>query len=174
MQYRPPLYEPAHLATLPAVFLSGAGVLAGALVAGLLTFWTVKRPEDASSPLIWVALGLVYGLVLPFVTGALAPVSLIFLDLAVTGSGADEVMSGLVDSAFRSPYFAFVYGAMSLQTTAIAAPVFAAGAWLIDRVNASANVQVSRIGAYAIAVALSLGIVAIASFGPPSALAKLG
>ena len=54
------------------MFPSVAGVVAEALVAGLLTFWTVQTADSASSPLLWGALGSAFGLVVPFVTGALA------------------------------------------------------------------------------------------------------
>ena len=54
------------------MFPSVAGVVAEALVAGLLTFWTVQTADSASNPLLWGALGPAIGLVVPFVTGALA------------------------------------------------------------------------------------------------------
>ena len=171
---RPPLYEPEHMAFLPSVFLSGAGVIAGALVAALLTYWVVKRADNAQHPLIWVALGVGFALIVPFATGALAPVSIVFLNLNLGVIAPDEIFSGLIDSAFRAPSSAFAYGAMSLAPTAVAALLFAAGAWLIDAANASDNVKVSRYGTCAITLALSFGFVAFAALGPPSTVATLG
>ena len=52
--------------------------------------------------------------------------------------------------------------------------VFALGAWLIDTANASARLNTSRYGTYAIMVALSALIAAGTALVPPATLAKLG
>lgn len=171
---RPPLYEPEHMSLLPSVFLSGAGAGAGALVALLLTYLAIKRADYAQHPLVWVAFGVGFAIVVPFLTGALAPVSIVFLNLRLGAIAPGDVFSGILDSAFRAPTSSITYGATSLAPTALAALLFASGAWLIDTANASNKVIVSRYGAYAITLALSVGFVAFAALGPPSTLVRLG
>jgi hypothetical protein len=171
---RPPLYEPEHMSLLPSVFLSSAGAGAGALVALLLTYLVIKRADYAQHPLVWVAFGVGFAIVVPFLTGALAPVSIVFLNLRLGAIAPGDVFSGILDSAFRAPTSSITYGAMSLAPTALAALLFALGAWLIDTANASNKVIVSRYGAYAITLALSVGFVAFAALGPPSTLVRLG
>ena len=171
---RPPLYEPEHMSLLPSVFLSGAGAGAGALVALTLTYLAVKRAEYAQNPLVWVAVGVGFAIAVPFLTGALAPVSIVFLNLRLGVIAPDQVFSGILDSAFRAPNSSIAYGATSLGPTALAALLFAVGSWLIDTANSSNKVIVSRYGAYAITLALSAGFLAFAALGPPSTLVKLG
>ena len=170
----PPLYEPEHLALLPSVFLSSAGVVAGALVAFLLASWVIKGAEYAQHPLVWVTFGVGFGIMVPFGTGALTPVSIVFLNLNLGVIAPGEILPGLVEAAFRAPQSAFSYGGINLAPTALAALLFAPGAWLIDTANGSRNVIVSRYGVWAIALALSFGFVAFAALGPPSTLVKLG
>ena len=149
-------------------------MVAGALVAVLLTSWAIKRAAYAQHPLVWVALGVGFGIIVPFGTGALTPVSIVFLNLNLGVIAPGEILSGLVEAAFRAPQSAFSYGGMSLAPTALAAVLFAPGAWLIDTANRSRNVIVSRYGIWAIALALSFGFVTFAALGPPSTLVKLG
>lgn len=170
----PPLYEPEPMALLPSVFLSGAGAVAGALVVFLLTYWVIKRADYAQHPLVWVALGVGFAMMVPFAAGALAPVSIVFLNLRLGVIAPGEILPGLMDSAFRAPTSSIAYGTMSLAPTAVAALLFAIGSWLIDTANSSHKVIVSRYGAYAITLALSAGFVAFAALGPPSTLVKLG
>ena len=173
-QLRAPLYETQHLSLNIYVFLSGAGLIAGALVVSMLTYWLISRSNFAQHPLAWVAIGFGYAILVPFATGFLAPFSIVFLNLQLGVFESGDVSPGLLDALFRAPHSTFSYGTVALGTTAVAALMFAPGAWLIDTVNASRSVIVARYGSFAITLALSSGFVAFAVLGPPSTLAKLG
>ena len=171
---QPPLYEPERLQLQTDVFLSGAGVVAGVLVVSVLAYWLIKGADSAQPPVLWLAMGLGFALMVPFVTGALVPVSIVFLNVRLGVFDPGDLSPGLLDAVFRAPHSSFSYGTVALGTTGLAALLFAAGAWLIDTVNASKHVIVSRYGACAISLALSSVFIASAFLGPPSTLAKLG
>ncbi len=171
---RPPDFEPQHLDPIVALFLSGAGIVAGGLVAWTLTTWLVQRAEHPQHPLVWLGVGLGYAIIVPFLTGALAPVSLVFLNTVVGVMATPEMLPGLADSVFRAPKVAFEYGALSLGPTALAAVLFVAGTWVIDRINTYSGLHLSRYGAYGMTIAMSTGVVAFAYLAPATTLVKLG
>ncbi len=171
---KPPDYEPQHLEPTIAIFMSGAGLVAGGLVAWTLTAWLVQRAEHPQHPLLWPGVGIGYAIIVPFLTGALAPVSLVFLNMTVGITETPDVLAGLADSIFRAPRIAFEYGALSLGPTALAAGLFMVGAWVIDRINAYSHLQVSRYGAYGVTLALSAGVVMFVSLAPASTIYRLG
>ena len=170
----PPNFEPQHLDPVIAIFLSLAGIAAGGLVAWTLTLWLVQRAEYPQSPFVWIGVGLGFAIIVPFLTGALAPVSIVFLNMAIGVSETPEVLSGLADSIFRVPRATFEYGALSLGPTAIAAVLFVVGTWIIDRANTYSNVRIAEYGTYAVAAALSAAAIGFATLAPPSTIVKLG
>lgn len=166
--------EPEHMALLASVFLGSGGALAGGALAALITYSVGQKADKARHLLAWEALGFGYGVLLPFFTGMLIPLSGVFLNLAVGVITAGEVFSQVVDAISRSPAFAFSQGTFGLFTGMLAGLLLGTGAWLIDTANAEPNARVSGYGPWAIAAVLSIGVVAVAAFGPPPTLAKLG
>ncbi len=166
--------EPQHLSLTPTVFLSGGAVLAGAILAGLLAYWVSNDTSKARSLLVWAFLGFTFGILSPFLTGALIPLSTVFLNLVMDVITVGDVPRDVVDSILRAPGFAFTHGVFGLFTGMLAGALFGGGAWLIDMANASPKRGISIYGTYLIAIGLSIAFFAIAAFGPPSALASLG
>ena len=171
---QPPGYEPQHLEPTIAFFMSGSGLVAGGLVAWTLTAWLVQRAEHPQHPLAWPAVGLGYAIMVPFLTGALAPVSLVFLNTTVGITDTPAVVTSLADSVFRAPRIAFEYGALSLGPTAMAAVMFVIGAWVIDRANSHPSITVSRYGAFGVTAALSVAVVGFVSLAPAATIYRLG
>ena len=119
-------------------------------------------------------MGLGYAIIVPFLTGAFAPVSLVFINATVGITETPDVLTGLVDSVFRAPRIAFEYGALSLGPTALAAAMFVVGAWIIDRANAYPSISVSRYGAYGVTAALSVAVVGFVALAPAATIYRLG
>ena len=171
---QPPDFEPQHLEPVIAFFLSWSGLAAGGLVAWTLTAWLVQRAEHPQHPLIWPSVGLGYAIIVPFLTGVFAPVSLVFINTTVGITETPDVLSGLADSVFRAPRIAFEYGALSLGPTALAAAMLAVGAWVIDRANSYPGDLVSKYGSYGVTAALSAVVVGFVSLAPASTIYRLG
>jgi hypothetical protein len=154
---------------------------AGVLVAGLLTYIASGgddiasgRDDQGRAPWVWLALGIIYGVAVPFVTGIFMPVSILLLDLTNGVITLGEFLPDLRSYLFRLPAFIIYHGAFALLTGFLAWPIFSVGAWLIDYFNASSDPRISRYVSFAISIALSVGVVAFVVLVPPHALARLG
>lgn len=165
---------PVHMSILPSLFLSAGAAIVGVLLSVLIALWLVRDADKARNLLIWEAIGFAFGVTLPFFTGMLLPMSGVFLSLAMGVLTWKEFFVEVASALFQAPVFAFSHGVFGLFTGLLGGFIFGTGAWLIDTANASSNRNVSRYSAYAISIALSIGVLAIAAYGSPSFLARLG
>ena len=167
--------DPEHLRLIDSVFISLAGAIAGIAVAlPLGYFMGGASGAKPSNLLLWWAVGLAFGLALPFVTGALVPLSLVFEDLSIGLIRPGQVFERVLDSVFRAPLNLFVNGALSMFTGLLAGAIFGTGGWVADMFNASRRPVAAKVGPWVVAIVLGSVAVVIAVFGSPDALAKLG
>lgn len=166
--------EPEHLPLIPGLILSSAGFLVGALIAGIVTYWIAHDRPDPLHPLIWLALGFGFGILVPLFTGLIFPIAMVFTDLYLGTIEFRDLFIRLVDSIFLAPWGAVLQGAFGLFSSLLAGLVFAVGAWLVDRANMASKSWLSRYGTYGLAAALSVAVIGFVAFGSPSFLAKLG
>jgi len=123
----------------------------------------------------WSALGLGFGVFQPFVAGGLfIPFGRLFLALYEGVLAPGDMLMASIDIVLLSPVRVVTTGGPLLLTALIAAPFFAGGAWVIDRVNTSKSPGASSYGSWATATLLGLIAVGVAAFGPAELLAKLG
>ena len=165
--------EPEHLAFAPALFFGGAGGIAGALIIWPMVLW-LSNDRDAHGIRVWAVVGLMYGLVLPFITGALLPASHVLMGLSLGIVQPGELLSQLLSSFFRIPVEIVVHGGHGILTGMLVGVVFGVGAWTLDQINWSRSVAVARIGPWTLATLLGTGALALALFGPPDTLTRLG
>lgn len=163
-----------HMPFTPSLFLSFAGAIIGILLSGLFVVWLVRSTEKARNPLFWAAIGLAYGVTLPFFTGMLIPMSTAFMNLAIGISTLGGFFGEAGDAIFRALSFGFTNGVFGLFTGLLGGFLFAIGAWIIDLTIASSNRYISQYLSSVIAVTLSIGVVLFAAYGPPKFLANLG
>jgi len=165
--------EPEHLTLIPSVVFSLVGALAAALVTPLAIYHVRDRANESGRLLTWLALGLGFGLLWPFVTGAFIPLSLVLISLAEGLIDFRELPSQALDATLSGIRSFFVEGALGLYTGLPAGALFGTGAWVIDRMNASQNPIASKYGTWAIALSLGSTVLALAVFGPPETLRRL-
>jgi uncharacterized membrane protein len=165
--------EPEHLAFAPAMFFGATGGIAGALIVWPIISW-LSKDNAAHSFREWMLAGVVFGLLLPFVTGALLPASHVFLGLSLGVIQSGELISGLLSSIFRMPVEIIVHVAQGILTGMLIGVVFGVGAWILDRINWSRSTVVADIGSWTVAIVLGTGAVLLALFGSPDTLARLG
>ena len=167
--------EPQHMRLVPSVFVSLGGGIAGVLIALPMGYFTGagsgSRLQDL---LVWWGIGFAFGVLLPFLTGALVPLSMIFVDLSLDIIQPDELFVLILDAVFRAPLNVFINGALSLYTGLLAGALFGTGGWVLDMLNGSSKPVAANFGPWAIAFILGFVAVGIAVFGSPDTLAKLG
>ena len=168
--------EPEHLTVGATVFMSGGAAFVCAVLAGAIAFVVTKYSEREHSHhvIVWMALGFLFGVFSPFVTGAGIPTSGMLMSLNQGVLSAGEVPVQLIDALLRAPSFAFTHGVFGLFTGMLAGALFGAGAWLVDVTNYSPNRYISSYAPYGIAILLGATFYAVSAFGPAAALAKLG
>ena len=165
---------PEHMSAAPTFYLALAGA-----IAGILFTWPIVRRlsdivgENRGWP-IWLILAAGYALVVPFVTGMIMPFSVVFLNLHWGVIGFLEVPSQILNSTFRMPIEAFVYGTLSIYTGMIAGILFGVGGYAMDELSHSEKVAVHKYAPWAIALTVGLGIIAFAVLGPAETVAKFG
>ena len=166
--------EAEHLAFVPGLFTALTGALAATLVTSLAIYHTRHNADKAGSLLLWLVMGLGFGLASSFVTGGLIPLNVVFITFAEDDMKFRELPSLVVEGTFQGIRSFFIEGTLSIYTWFIAGAFFGIGAWIIDKLNASPNLKTSKYGTWIFAVLSGLIVVAIAAFGPPETLKNFG
>ncbi len=174
LERKPWYVEPEHMPLIPSFFISLSGGIAGVLVALPLGYLIGARATESSSLPRWWVIGLAFGLLLPFVTGALFPLSLVFVNLSLGVIQSSDLIGQILDAGIRAPLSTVVNGGAGLYTGLLAGALFGTGGWAVNMFNASTRPVASRIGPWAIVLVLGGMVVVIALFGSPDALVKLG
>ncbi len=169
-----PWVEPEHMAFVPSTFISISGAVAAILLVLPIAILLGERTDEPRGLPMWLGIGAGYGVLLPFLTGAFLPLSLVFVDLSLGVIEAGDIVTEVLSGLFRTPLFMFVHGTLGLFTGLLTGVVFGAGAWAIDRLNGSPHLPASQVSPWAVAVVLGLIAVVVAVFGPSETLAKLG
>ena len=166
--------EPEHMGLAASVFFSLGGGIAGVLVALPLGYLIGARATEHHNLLVWWGIGLAFGVALPFLTGALSPLSEVFVLLSLDIIQPGDLFDQVVDAAIRAPLSIVVNGIFSLYTGLLAGALFGTGGWVVDMFNGSTRPVASKVGPWAIALILGSVAVLIAVFGSPNTLEKLG
>jgi len=166
--------EPAHLELVPSMILSSGGWIMGAIIAALIGYWIAPTSARPHSIILWLFIGFAFGVLVPFFSGALMPLGILYLDLTLGIIRPSELPMLTLDGLMRAPVSAFSQGVLGLFTGLLAGALFGVGAWVMDIANTSSHPRVSMYAPYVLSLGLSVGVVAIAAFGPAGTLAKLG
>ena len=180
---RAPAYDLQRLEFGPSIVFGLSGFLAGSQLAGPTAYWSYgglgffyPKLRQARGLLAWVFLGFAYGVVFPLLMGALfLPVTLVFVDFVQGLVSVPDLLYRMLALASGAwPTLAVTVGFKLFFSGFIAGGLFALGSWAIDYFNTSADPATAKYGAWAMALALSVLIIAVAAFGPLETLSKLG
>jgi len=166
--------DAVHLAFTPGLITAITGAVAATLITPLAIYHLRNNADESGGILLWLVLGLGFGVASSFVTGGLFPLNVVFITFAADDIKLSELPSLVVEGAFQGIRSFFIDGALAIYTWFLAGALFGTGAWIIDKLNASANPVASKYGTWVVALSLGLTIVAIAAFGPPETLRKFG
>ena len=167
---------PEHLSVESTVFMSGGAALVCALLGGLIGVIISKygEREQSHSILVWLALGFLFGVFSPILTGASIPISGVLMSLNQGVLSVGDLPIKLIEGILHAPSFAFTHGVFGLFTGLLAGTLFGVGAAAIDWTNYQSHRFVSTYTPFFFAVSLGILFYSIAAFGPPETLAKLG
>ncbi len=168
------LREPERLPLIPLLIFSGTGAAAGMLLVWPLILWLTKDSSRPRGLLVWCIIGFGYGVLFPFLSGALLSLSAVLVELALGAIDSGELLSRMLDAVFRAPLNAVTHGAIGLLTGLIAGGIFGTGAWIIDTLNGSRNALISRYAPWSIALLLGFLALFISASASPDILARLG
>jgi hypothetical protein len=163
-----------HLAFTPGLITALTGAIAATIITPLAIYHMRHNADESGSLLMWLALGLGFGLAASFVTGGLIPLNVVFITYVEDNIGFGELPSLVLEGAFQGIRSFFVEGALAIYTWLLAGAIFGVGAWIIDKMNASPNSVASKYGTWVVTLFLGLTIVAFAVLGPPETLRKFG
>ena len=175
--------DPRHMGLGASLLFGTGGAVAGTIITLPFAFLLYGSPgrllirkRESRNLLMWIALGLGYGFFFPMVMGGFfLPMNNIFLDFGNGVLSVPNVSTKVLDlSTGLWPALAIFLGYRIFFTGIIAGVLFAPGAWVIDKVNASADPITARYGAWVVAGGLAALILAFAAFVPETTLAKLG
>ena len=170
----PRLQVPEHMSAAPTFYLT----LAGAIAAILIVWPVIRRLPDALGTqigwFVWLVLGAGYALVVPFLSGGLIPFSVVFLNAHVGIIEIWQIPGQLLNSLFRMPIEAFIYGTLALYTGFIAGVLFAVGGFAINEMGYSRNMVVHKYAPWAIALTVGLMSIAFAVLAPAEFVNKFG
>ena len=169
-----PWEEPEHLQFPLAVFLGGAGLVSGFIVAVPLAYFKTNKADHTGNILIWVGLGFVFAIATPLIIGVLSPFALVLFDLTGGRLSFGDAVQATINLMFRALVNAVIGGTPALFTGFMAGAIFGVSAWIIDLAHRSSYTAVSLYVSPSVAVVLSVLIVWVSQFGPPETLAKLG
>ena len=170
----PRLQVPEHMSAAPTFYLTLAGA-----IAGILIVWPViRRLPDALGAhmgwLVWLVLGVGYAFLVPFLSGVIIPISIVFLNAHVGIIEFWQIPGQLLNSLFRMPIEAFIYGTLALYTGMIAGALFAVGGFAINEISYSRNMVVHKYVPWAIALTVGLMTIAFAVLAPAELVNKFG
>ena len=166
--------EPTRIGFLDSFFFASSGALAGIILTWPSAFWISQRTPGHNNLLVWLGLGLTYGILAPFAAGGFLPFTTVLLNLASGTMGWSELGSGL-ETVFRVIPFSIVNnGGKDLYTWLIAGGIFGTGSWMIDWIDSYSNSEVSRYGTLILSLILATIFVAFAIMGPVDFLATIG
>ncbi len=127
--------DPVRLTGSAAAFQILGAAASTAIVFYWLTRWIGGHAEESRILPLWLGLGLAFGIITAFLTGAVFPISTAikfnfenFLSIGV-------LIDDLIDSLFRAPLSSFQYGVLALYTAFVAGIFYGVGGWVIDMLN---------------------------------------
>jgi len=166
--------EAGHLAFTPGLITAITGAIAATLITPLAVYHLRYNADESGSILLWLALGLGFGVASSFVTGGLFPLNVVLITFVEDNIRLGELPSLLAEGAFQGIRSFFIDGALSIYTWFLAGALFGIGGWIIDKLNTSPNPVAAKYGTWGVTLLLGLTIVAFAVFGPPETLRTFG
>ena len=160
-----PYYRPERPALGPFLRVATAAIFGGILSIGLVVFAVSEATGGSRGVWRLGAFGILFGALVPFVTGLLMPINRFFLN-ANDVSGAADLSNRIIDSVYGTPVFALTYGARGIWEGIIAGLLLAGAAWVFLEVSHLSSRDTLVLKPYVLSLGLAVLVAAFVFFGP--------
>ena len=165
--------EARHMSALPTAFFTTLGIFTALIITPFTIYHIRDNADRAANPLVWIGLGIGFGLALSFLSGALTPLNLTLLSFAEGQASPSTLASQMIDAILGGVRSFFVQGSMMIITGLLGGVFFFLGGVAIDNLNARQTNRLSSIGPWAVSIGLGISVLAFSLFGPPEFLRTL-
>ena len=156
-----------------ALFFSIAATISALIVVPLAVYHIRDLAQNPGHPITWFALGAGFGILTPLFTGGFTRAVGAFTGLAEGHLGIGDFFSLMLDAVLVFPYDFAVEGTINLIVGLESGVFFAVIGYVIDRLNASKNENVSMWGPWVFLGAAGLPVLLFSLLGPAEFLRDL-
>ena len=161
--------DPIHMSWLPTVCLGVAAFLAGVLLTYVLVKVIIGEGYLNRNIFLWIFIGLLYGIFIPFITGLLLPMGMFVMNVSIGVIELNKAFFFFLDAIVLAPTNAFTHGIFGVISGLMCGMYLALALWFMDRIR--------RIGSQwqlVMGILFSLFIIIFSKFAPPPFLANFG
>ncbi len=156
-----------------AFYFSLAAIAAALIVVPLAVHHIRDLAQNAGHPVVWVTMGVGYGVLTPLFVGGFTRAASAFTGLTEGVLGITDFLSQMLDAVFIFPYDFIVQGAINLIVGLEFGVLFAIFGFIADRLNASKNETVAAWGPWAFVLAAGIPVLLFSLLGPVDFLRDL-
>ena len=174
-----PVYvEPELVRETPLMLAAAAGAVGGMCIAMAAGYFIhgdgiFASTRQALHPWWWLALGFGFGIAHPLAAGGLfIPIADLAYATYLGIVSPLQFLNASIDLLLLSPWRAVTSGTTFIFTGMVVGLIFGVCALLVDRASVAGSRPAAR--ALGASAALSVAVVAVAAFGPPALLARIG
>ena len=161
--------DPIHMSWLPSTCLGIPAFLAGALLTYILVKVIIGENYLNRNVFIWIFIGLLYGIFVPFMTGLLLPMGLYVMNVSIGVIELNKAFYFFLDAIVLAPTNAFTHGIFGVISGLICGMCLAVALGLMDRIQ-----LIGSRWQLAVGIAFSAFMIIFSKFAPTPFLANFG
>lgn len=161
--------DPIHMSLTPTLYLGIPAFIAGAFLSFIIVKYLIGENYLSRNIFIWVFVGILYGIFVPFATGLLLPMGMFFMNLSLGVIETHKAFFFFLDAIVLAPTNAFTHGIFGVVCGLICGGGLAVALWGIDRIQ-----KVGLKWQFAAGMAFSVFIVAFSKLSPAPFLVNFG
>lgn len=161
-----PYYQAARPDLASFMRIAPAAITAGALTVAAAAYAVSEVTGGNRGFLRLTGIGILFGLVTPFITGVLMPLNRAFID-AESVAGVRELSDTVVEVVYGTPMFALIYGVTGISEGLAAGAALTGFGWVVFAVTPGSGGWLGHLTRpYILGTAVAILLVLLVSSGP--------
>ena len=161
--------DPVHMSGLPTLCLGVAAFLAGVFITYVLVKVIIGEGYLNRNLFIWIFVGLLYGIFIPFVTGLLLPMGMFVMNVCIGVIELNKAFFFFLDAIVLAPTNAFTHGIFGVISGLICGMFLAFCLWFMDKIQSVGSQWQVIFG-----ITFSLCLIIVSKFAQPTFLVNFG